>query len=269
MTGRVLSLSEALKMSRAELANARRSGFHPPIAGGDGDDDGAGAGGDGSGSGEGDGDGDGEPSGSGDGDGDGEPSGSGDGDGDGSGSEDDEEKGRLKAERDRAKQAAADADKARKKAERELESRKKKDREGQGEYEKLYKDAQGEVERLKKDGRTRELKREVVAEASRQGFKNPELALTIVIDRFEDDVVDEDGDVDTSAVESELKKLAKSEAYLVEQKRPQGGDLGGDRSRDGEGKKRNKGSRENGGGAIPDDMNPDDMLRRAYEPAKS
>lgn len=264
---RTLTLAEAARMTRDQLVESRRNGFPPPMAGGDGDGDGDGSGDAGSGDGDGDGDGDGGD-GSGDGDGDGD---AGDGDGDGSGDGDggDDDPATLRAERDRAKAAAAKANREARQAQRELENRKQKDRESQGEYQKLYEESQKENEQLRSELKTRELKRDVVSQAASMGFKNPEMALTLVIKDL-DDAVDDDGEVDKKAVERALNALAKSDEYLVEKKKPQGarrdGDKGGKDRRDRTGDSDGSGTRhgsENGSRSGMD-LSPDDEIAAAY-----
>lgn len=211
----VLPLDRALELDEQGRAAAARAGWLLPIAGadeGDGDGDDGGSGGDG--------DGDGGDGGSGDGDGD---QGSGDGDGGDTGGGDTV----AKAEHDALKRRLADETKKRKQLERDAAKRKQAADAESGEFKKLYEEEKERSAALESKLRDGARDRAIVDAATRLKFRNPQKAILLIKDSLPDDVVDDDGDVDTAAIEKALKAELKSEPYLAaDTEKHQGGDAG-------------------------------------------
>ncbi len=220
--------------------------WRPPEEGGAGDGDGGGDGGDGGGSEGGDG---------GDGDGD---DGDGDGEGDeGEGDEDGEGDDGTKAENASLKRRLAESEKKRKAAEKKVAKAQRTKQEEAGEYKEMYEESQRENADLRAQIKNGAFSRAVVAAATSQRFKDPAVAERLLDSSLRDTAVDEDGEVDETLIERELKKLAKKHDYLVRPaERPQGRVNGGDQRRGT--------SQAAGSGTDQYEFNPDGKLKGAY-----
>lgn len=220
--------------------------------------------------GEGDGDGD---DGDGDGDGDDGDDGSGDdgddgddGDGDGDDGDDgDDEDGELKATREEnraLKRRLSDETKAKKSAERKLKSEQREKQKKNGQYEQMFKDEKERREELEGQLKGGALDRAITSEASRQNFRSPDLAVSIVKTDLQD-AVDEDGDVDEDRVRDSLKKLAKREPGLVKKSKRQG-DVTGEEDDDDDDDSGSK-KRRNGSSDDDEKLTPRERMRRGHE----
>lgn len=229
----VISPEKAARLPLHELRRLRQRGVIVPPHGRE-DDEGAGGDGEGAGDGEGGDEGAGAGPGSGGADG-------GDGEGEGDGHEGELPEGALsKAEAEALRRRVAESEKKARDADRKLKAKDQQKAEAAGEYEKLYNDERTKNEELEGRFKGAVLKRTIVEVAARQNFRNPQLAGTLLsIDAS--DVVDDDFEADEKPIEAALKKLAKSDPYLVKPERGQadvtGGSEGAGRGKNGSGQR--------------------------------
>jgi hypothetical protein len=189
-----------------------------------------------------------------------------DDDGDDDDDDDDDESEVQKQNRALKRQIAEERKKSRK-AERAVKKAERKRLEKSGQHKRMYEEEKAEREELEGKLKTGSLDRAITAEATRQGFRSPDLASSIVIAGL-NDAVDEDGDVDEDRVRDSLKKLAKREPGMVKKTKRQS-DVTGDADDDDDGDDEDdRDSRRNGRRSKSDDdekVSPRERLRRGHE----
>lgn len=147
---------------------------------------------------------------------------------------------------------------------REREAREKRERENaekDGQFKELYEKEKAEREREKAEAENERRRNQIERVANRLKFRNPEIAYATLQSRNKLDGLDSEG-----SIESELKKLAKSDAYLVDVGTAQRGNAGNDDEGAGQG---GSGQQQNGNGSSSGDQQPPalgvDRVRNYYD----
>jgi hypothetical protein len=169
---------------------------------------------------------------------------------------DDDDDDHVQRELREAKRRAAEAERRAKRAERKLSRRERQDAEDQGEYKELYEQEKTRADKAEAKLRDGAVDREVQRIANDMKAKNP-ARIRRLLD-LPDDVVDEDGEVDTRAIEKAIKDLRKSDKYLFRgDDGHQSADLNGDTTAAGTRRRRRA--------STDDDVRGPSRIRRAYE----